>query len=225
MTDQSLRAVMAALEERGDLHRVKKRVDTKFELGAVMALRDRGPALLFEQTGGLPVVGNLLSTRERFALGLGIAADALDERCREALMRPIAPVIVEESPAQAVVHRADIDLARMLPVPMWFEREIAPYITAGVITAKDPESGRRNVSIARLRLEGGGRVMAGIAKNHHLNLLAEKAKALGRGLEIAVAIGNHPAVMLGSQLYLGLGDDEYDNIGGLLGEPLKLVKC
>jgi 2,5-furandicarboxylate decarboxylase 1 len=31
--------------------------------------------------------------------------------------------------------------------------------------------------------------------------------------------------MLGSQLYLGLGDDEYDNIGGLLGEPLKLVKC
>ena len=40
-----------------------------------------------------------------------------------------------------------------------------------------------------------------------------------------MVIGNHPAVMLGSQLYLGLGDDEYDNIGGLLGQPLRLVRC
>jgi UbiD family decarboxylase len=31
--------------------------------------------------------------------------------------------------------------------------------------------------------------------------------------------------MLGSQMYLGLGDDEYDVAGGLLGEPLCLVKC
>jgi 2,5-furandicarboxylate decarboxylase 1 len=110
-------------------------------------------------------------------------------------------------------------------VPTWFERETGPYITAGVIIAKDPETGRRNVSIARLRLEGGGHIMAGIAKNHHLYILAEKAKVRGHKLEIAVAIGNHTAVLLGSQLYLGLGDDEYDNIGGLLGEPLQLVKC
>ena len=31
--------------------------------------------------------------------------------------------------------------------------------------------------------------------------------------------------LLGSQLYLGLGDDEYGPIGGLLGEPLQLVRC
>ena len=67
--------------------------------------------------------------------------------------------------------------------------------------------------------------MAGIARNHHLFILAEKAKALGRKLEIAVAIGNHAAVLLGSQLYLGLGDDEYDTVGGLLGEPLQLARC
>jgi len=112
-----------------------------------------------------------------------------------------------------------------LPVPTWFEHETGPYITAGVIVAKDPETGKRNVSIARLRLDGGGRVMVGIAKNHHLNLLAEKAKSLGQSLPIAVAIGNHPAVLLGSQMYLGLGDDEYDVVGGLLGEPLQLVRC
>jgi UbiD family decarboxylase len=110
-------------------------------------------------------------------------------------------------------------------VPTWFEREAGPYITAGVIVAKDPQTGRRNVSIARLRLEGGARLMAGIARNHHLYLLAEKAQALGRPLEIAVAVGNHPAVLLASQMYVDLGDDEYAIAGGLLREPLRLVKC
>jgi UbiD family decarboxylase len=67
--------------------------------------------------------------------------------------------------------------------------------------------------------------MVGIARNHHLNILAEKARSLGQNLAIAVAIGNHPSVLLGSQMYLGLGDDEYDVAGGLLGEPLQLVRC
>jgi UbiD family decarboxylase len=218
---------MSTLSARDELHRVTRKVDPKFELGAVLALRDRGSAQLFENVGSshMPVIGNLLTTRAHFAQGLGIAPEALDNRLLQALKTPISPVMVDQAPVQAVVHRDSIDLAQLLPVPTWFERETAPYITAGVIVAKDPETGRRNVSIARLRLEGGARLMAGIAKNHHLFILAEKARALGRKLEIAVAIGNHTAVLLGSQLYLGLGDDEYDNIGGLLGEPLQLVKC
>jgi 2,5-furandicarboxylate decarboxylase 1 len=227
MIEQSIRGLIAALEARGELHRVSRNVDPKFELGAVLALRDRGNAQLFEKVGAspIPVIGNLLTTRERFALGLGIPVAELDGQLATALRHPIAPRLVETAPVQAVVHSQTIDLAARLPVPTWFERESAPYITAGVIIAKDPETGRRNVSIARLRLEGGNRIMAGIAKNHHLYLIAEKARALGQKLEIAVAIGNHTATLLGSQLYLGLGDDEYGNIGCLLGAPLDLVKC
>ena len=227
MTDQSMRGFLASLDRNGALHRVTRPVDPRFELGAVLALRDRGPALLFENVTGatMPVVGNVLSTRARFAEALDVPRDGLDALLQKALTAPVKPVLVGDAPVQEVVHDRAIDLARLLPVPTWFERETAPYITAGVIVAKDPETGRRNISIARLRLEGDGRIMAGIAKNHHLNLLAEKAKALGRTLEIAVAIGNHTAVLLGSQLYLGLGDDEYDNIGGLLGAPLRLARC
>jgi UbiD family decarboxylase len=227
MTDQSMRGFLSALDAAGELHRVTRNVEPKFELGAVMALKDRGPALLFENVGNgmMPVAGNLLTTRDRFALAFGVKREDLDALCLTSLKSTIKPVIVEQAPVQAVVHDRDIDIGKLLPVPHWFEREAAPYITAGVIVAKDPETGQRNVSIARLRLEGGNRLMAGIAKNHHLNLLAEKAKALGRKLEIAVAIGNHPAVLLGSQFYLGLGDDEFDRVGGLLGEPLRLVRC
>lgn len=227
MTDQSMRGFMSLLEQRGDLHRVTRPVDPRFELGAVLALRDRGPALLFENVAGgtMPVIGNLLSTRARFADALGVARERLDDLCLRALAHTIPPVMVEDAPVQERVHQDSIDVGKLLPVPTWFERETAPYITAGVIIAKDPETGRRNVSIARLRLEGGARLMAGIARNHHLYLMAEKARALGRKLEIAVAVGNHAAVLLGSQLYLGLGEDECDSIGGLLGEPLRLAKC
>ena len=227
MTDQSMRSFIAALDAAGELHRVTRNVDPKFELGAVLALKDRGPAFLFENVGKgmMPVVGNLLTTRDRFALAFGVKREELDALCLKSLKATIKPVIVDEAPVQAIVHDRDIDIGKLMPVPHWFERETGAYITAGVIVAKDPETGRRNVSIARLRLEGGNRLMAGIAKNHHLNLLAEKARALGRKLEIAVAIGNHPAVLLGSQFYLGLGDYEFDHVGALLGEPLRLVRC
>ncbi|MBX3569780.1 MAG: UbiD family decarboxylase [Rhizobiaceae bacterium] len=227
MTDQSMRSLLASLAASGDLHHVTRPVDPRFEISAILSLRDRGPAQLFDSVNGqaMPVLGNLFVDRGRFARAFGIGQDDLPAYCLAALDEPITPRIVSAAPVQEVVHRGSLDIAALLPVPHWFERETAPYITAGVIVAKDPETGRRNVSIARLRLEGGARLMAGIAKNHHLYILAEKARARGRELEIAVAIGNHAAILLGSQMYVGLGDDEFDIAGGLLGEPVELVKC
>src|SRR5271155_2491161 len=216
MSDQSMRSFAVKLEAAGRLHRVKKFVDPRFEIGCVLSLRRDGPAQLFERVGdgAMPVIGNLYNSRGRIADGLGVAREDLHAFCLAALRDQIAPAIVAQGPSQDVVRSADLDLGRILPVPTWFEREGGPYITAGVIVAKDPETGRRNVSIARLRLEGGARLMAGIALNHHLYRLAEKAKALGRPLEIAVAIGNHPAVLLASQMYVDLGDDEFAIAGG-----------
>jgi UbiD family decarboxylase len=227
MSDQSMRGFLAALERADGLHRVTTAVDPRFEIASLLSLRERGPAQLFETVGNgaMPVVGNLYNERGRFAQALGVPRAELDALCARALAQPVPPRMVADAPVQAVVHDRPADIGALLPVPHWFEREAAPYITAGVIVAKDPDTGQRNVSIARLRLEGGNRLMAGIAKNHHLAILAEKARARGHDLEIAVAIGNHAAILLGSQMYLGLGDDEFDVAGGLLGEPVELVKC
>ena len=227
MTDQSMRGLLAALESTEQLHRIKRSVDARFEIASVLSLRQNGPAQLFEHVGNnaIPVVANILNSRERIARGLGIARNDLHAYCLDAVRHPILPAMVVRAPAHDVVLQSELDLGQLLPVPTWFEREGGPYITAGVIVAKDPETGRRNVSIARLRLEGGARLMAGIALNHHLYRLAEKARALGRPLEIAVAIGNHPAVLLASQMYVDLGDDEFAIAGGFLREPLRLVKC
>lgn len=227
MTDQSLRGFLGTLEAEGDLHRVTRPVDTAYEISAVMGLRGLGPAQLFTAVKGhdMAVVGNVFNHRSRFERALGLEKGTLDAHCMAALAHPISPVVVDEGPVQEVVHEGPVDVGALLPVPQWFERENGAYITAGVIIARHPETGRRNVSIARFRLEGGNVMMVGIAKNHHLYMMAERAAELGRELEIAVAIGNHAAVLLGSQLYLGLGDDELDTVGAMLGEPLRLVKC
>jgi 2,5-furandicarboxylate decarboxylase 1 len=225
--DQSFRGFLSTLEQGGQLQRITREVDPRFELASVLMLRDRGPAQIFENVAGynMPLVAHVLNSRARFAQALGVECAELEQRLQTALQYSIPPILVRKAPVQECVREEALDISALLPVPHWFERERAPYITAGVIIAKDPDTGRRNVSIARLRLEGGARLMAGIAPNHHLAILANKARERGQKLEIAVAIGNHPAILLGSQMYVGLGEDEFDIAGGLLAEPVELVKC
>jgi 2,5-furandicarboxylate decarboxylase 1 len=225
--EQSLRTTLAQFEASNDLHYVERPVDPRYELGTVLSLRGDGPTQFFRHIAGydMPVVGNLLNTREKIARGIDVERSHLQTACLAALDQGIEPEIVSSGPVQEVVHDGPVDIARLLPVPTWFEREQGPYITAGVIVAKDPETGRRNVSIARLRVDGGDRLMAGIAPTHHLSELLRRAQTRGRPLEIAISIGNHPAVLIASQMYVDLGHDEYDIAGGLLGEPLRLVRC
>lgn len=181
MGDQSFRGTLQLLDTWGELHTVNREVDPRFELGAVMSLRQNDKPQLFACVAGhaMEVAGNVMNSRARIARMLNTDSAGLPDRILEALTTQVAPVLVDAAPVQGVVHHEPLDLVALLPVPTWFEHETGPYITAGVIVAKDPETGRRNVSIARLRLDGGGRVMVGIAKNHHLNLLAEKARRLG----------------------------------------------
>src|SRR5258707_8715763 len=72
---------------------------------------------------------------------------------------------------------------------------------------------------------GDNRALVGIAPNHHLAVLARGAQMRGEKLDIAVCIGNHPAVLVAACLYLGLGDDELTIAGSLLGEPLEVARC
>ena len=64
--------------------------------------------------------------------------------------------------------------------------------------------------------------MVGIAPNHHLALFSRRAAEAGKALEIAVVIGAHPAIQLAACLYLGVGDDELECAGSLLGAAGRL---
>jgi UbiD family decarboxylase len=225
--EQSLRANLKVLEAMEQLHCVDREVDPEYELGAVLSKRGHESAQYFHNVSGydMPVVGNLFNSRAKVAAGLGLPKAELQPTILSALKKGIEPEIVHCGPVQEVVHTENIDIGKLLPVPTWFEKESGPYITAGVIIAKDPLTGKRNVSIARFRVEGGNLLMAGIAPSHHLGELMRRAQQVGKPLELAVSIGNHIAVLLASQMYVELGHDEYDVAGALLGEPLRVVPC
>jgi 2,5-furandicarboxylate decarboxylase 1 len=224
--DQSLRGFLDELERRGELRRISEPVSARLELSALLSAGDAGPALLFEQVEGfrMPVVGNVLGSRARIAAGLGVNENENQTQSRllEALGAPLAPVEVDDPACQEVVVAGhDFDL-RELPIPWFFEHETGPYVTAGAIVARDPRAGAANLSIARLKPLGERQALAGIAPNHHLAVLARAAGERGETLPIAVTIGNHPAVLLASCLYLDLGADELHYAGGLLGEPVQV---
>lgn len=221
----SFRSFLGALRERGEVATIHRAIDPAgFEISACLSALDPGPALVFTGTGasGIPVVGNLLSTVDRIAFGLGVNRAELTTRIAQAIATPIAPAIVERGPVQEVDMQPDLGL---LPIPRFFEHETGPYITAGCIVAQDGATGQRNLSYARVKPLGGNRALIGIAPNHHLAVMARAAGARGERLPIAITLGNHPAVLLAAALYLELGDDEMGVAGSLLGEPVASVRC
>ncbi|KWV49329.1 hypothetical protein AS156_16480 [Bradyrhizobium macuxiense] len=227
---QSMRSFLSDLAKAGDLVSLSEPISTDYEIAACLAEADDGPALKFESVKGssgpaaMPVVGNLLNSLPRLALGLGSTTRAMQETLIAAIEKPLPHRVLSSAPCQD--HRVDQpSLTDELPIPRFFEKERGPYITAGAIVARDKVTGQTNLSIARLMPIGGNRAFVGIAPNHHLAILARAAHNRGETLDIAVCIGNHPAVLIAACLYLGLGDDELPIAGALLGEPLDVVRC
>src|SRR5580704_12331249 len=206
--EQSIRPFLAALEREGALVRVAKPVEREFELSAFLSAADAGPALIFDSVLGSPlrVAGNLLNSRARIAAALGIGVGEIVPRIHRAIRAPVKPLKVANGRVQEVV--AFDDPLAGLPVPRFFERESRAYITAGVILARDPLTGRGNASFARFAILDGRTAMVGIAPNHHLALFSRRAAEAGSTLEIAVVIGAHPAIQLA---------------GCLLGRPVDVV--
>ncbi|MGV3490062.1 MAG: UbiD family decarboxylase [Devosia sp.] len=223
--DQSCRSVLADLDRTGDLLVVDQPVAAEYETAAVFSLVDARAAVRLNKVGatGIPVFGGILADRERIARVLGVPVAEIQQKLLDAIASPVEPVMVADAPVQDIVINDNI--LASLPIPTFFPRETGPYITAGMIVARDPETGLGNVSYARIKVLGPDEALIGIAPNHHLSIMARKAAAKGQSLPFAVVLGAHPAIQMAACLYLGLGDDEMHCAGALLNDPVRLVQC
>lgn len=222
----SLRAWLSALEEKGYLRRISKAVDLRFELAALGKKADGKYPLYFERPGNssMPVVTGIASTRELFAKAMGVATNEVVERFAQAQANPLDCRMVgaEDAPVKEVrTGKADLNT---LPIPVHHERDAGSYITAGILIAKNPKTGVRNVSIHRLQVLGPTRLGILILPRH-LHHLYREAEAEDRPLDVAIAIGLDPLLMLASQTLTSPGFDEFTVAGALYGQPLELVKC
>ena len=130
----------------------------------------------------------------------------------------------EEAPVQEQVVQEDIDLLKMFPIPLHQKRDAGPYITAALAIVRDPETGKQNTSIHRLQVTGKNRLGVLILPRHTYNFY-KKMEAQGKPLEIALAIGVDPILLLASQAIAPLGQDELEIAGALKGSPTKVVRC
>lgn len=223
-----LRAFLTLLDARGLLLRVRRPVDPRTELAALVTEAERrGQAVLFEAVTGssMSVAANVVGGRRLLALGLGVPPDHVVPTFLAKSRERIAPVVVGDAPVQEVVRiDAEVDLRR-LPLVVHSEKDAGPYLTAGLVIARDPETGIRNVSFNRMMLRGPDEVGIRMMAPQHLGQLYDKAAARGQNLPVAVAIGNHPAELVAGATTLPFGDDELGLAGALRGEPLELAKC
>ncbi len=223
-----LRAFVDLLDRDGRLLRLTRAVHAHTELAAlILQAQQRHQAVLFENVvdSSMPVVANVVGDRAMLGLALGVRPEQAVTTFLARSRQRIPPVMVADSPAQEVVHlNEDVDLGR-LPLVVHSEKDAGPYVTAGLVIAKDPQTGVRNVSYNRMMLRGPAESGIRMMPPQQLGQIYDLAASQGRALEVAVAIGNHPAELIAGATTLARGDDELAFAGALRNEPLQLTKC
>ncbi|MGC8967382.1 MAG: menaquinone biosynthesis decarboxylase [Thermus sp.] len=249
---RNLRAYLEALERRGELRRIRVPVSAELEIAEIAdrVVKAGGPALLFERVLGkdFPVAIGLFGTRARTAFALGV--EDLDELARKVeallklapgkgglsallgllpklpLLRGFFPRRVRRAPVQEVVLRGEaVDLGR-LPVLKTWPLDGGPFLTLPLVITKDPETGELNLGMYRMQVLD----RRSTAMHWQLHKVGrrhlEKAKKLGKRLEVAVALGGDPVLTYAATAPLPPlpGVSEFHLAGFLRGAPIELAR-
>ena len=184
-------------------------------------------ATLFEHVHGydMPLVANTFSNREMIKLALETDEAGLFDELEARMKRLIAPVAVTDAACQEIVVRGgDVNLADM-PLHLQHEFDGAPFISAGVVVARDPERGVINLGIYRLMYRGRNETGIDVTGPTKLKHYYEVAHARGEPLEVAVVIGLPTLDIMAALASSPLDIDEYHVLGGFRGEAAELVQC
>ncbi len=250
---RDMRNFIALLERKGQLKRIKAEVNPDLELAAITdrVLARGGPALLFENVKGstLPVATNLLGTMERVVWSMGLEkAEELEELGRKLalLQQPKPPKDLKETRAFANVlwdlikARPDFDLTPpchqkvikedqlnldKLPLIRPWPKDASGVITLGLVITKDPETGVPNVGVYRLQRQSTKTMTVHWLSVRGGALHLRKAAALGKKLEIAVAIGVHPLIVMAAATPIPVQMSEWLFAGLYAGEGVRLTRC
>ncbi|MAH22038.1 MAG: carboxylyase [Thaumarchaeota archaeon] len=221
LTKKGFRDFLEILETNEELLRVKSEVDLRY-VSAIINQTEK--AVLFEQVTGydISVVGGIIGSRRRLALAVGDEFQKITHQLRKALERPIPSVNVDESPIdEMLMINEEVDLTE-LPIPVFASRDGAPYITSGVIMARDPEHGL-NAGMYRLMFREQNLVGIDIVTPNNLNIFYKRALERKVPLEVSISMGTHPIEMIAATYKASIGINEMDVAGGMHGEPVKLL--
>ncbi len=250
---RDLRGFIKLLEERQQLRRITTLVDPELEIAEIAnrMLQTGGPALLFENVKGsdIPVAVNLMGTVERVCWSMNVEQpqdlEALGQKLA-LLYQPKPPKkisqaidfgkvlfdVVKAKPSrdllppchQVVVKGDDLDL-NQIPMLKVYPGDAAPVITLGLMITKDPESQIPNVGVYRLQIQSKNTMtvqwLSVRGATRHLRKAAER----GEKLEVAIALGVDPLVIMAAATPLPIDLSEWLFAGLYSGKGIHLAKC
>ena len=246
MAFTDLQSFLELLEKEGELKRVTEVVNPELEVTeiATRAVKENLPALLFENVKGsqYPLVINSMATMRRIELALGRPPDALGEeivrfmedvnppsagalwRNRKTAWRllKIRPKLTRRALSQQVIEDPQLD---ELPTLKCWPEDGGRFVTLPLVMSRDPKTGAGNMGMYRMQVYDqrttGMHMQLQKGGGFHYQI-AEKA---GEPLEMAVAIGGDPSLILAAIMPLPEGLDEVAFSGIVRGSRTPLVKA
>ena len=222
--DCDFRSFLKYLEQIGELVKVKKNVNPRFELAGVGSKFEGKEALIFEKVkdSNFKVACNVLGTRKRFCLAIG-AED--EKKIHSRIMSSISKFsssneISKHPPFQDNCSHDLLDL----PIITHFEKDAGAYITSSVVFARNPENGSQNSSTHRLLRLDEKHMAIRMVEGRHLHRCFTFAREHGEDLRVSVAIGLHPAISVAAAYQAAYGINEMEIANSLLGGKLTFAK-
>lgn len=241
-----------ALEQAGELIRIKTYVNPKLEIAEITDRISKsgngGKALLFENTGyDFPVLMNAYGSEKRMCMALGV--EKLDDVAHEIeglfhlLSSPkeslldklkLLPKLGQFASWMPKVKKGrgecqDVVMSNpdmtQLPVITCWPKDGGPFVTLPVIHTKDPNNGSRNVGMYRMQVFGP--TLTGMHWHKHKVSAKHFAeyKKLNKRMPVAVALGGDPVYAYSATAPLPENVDEYMLAGFLRKKKVELVKC
>ena len=252
MAFRSLQAFINALEQAGELVRIKTFVDPVLEIAEITDRVSKTPtqnkALLFENTGtDFPLLINSMGSERRMsiALGVGHLDDVMNDI--EGLLKKLSapkngllekfamlpqlnkfaswmPKVVNGKGACQEVVMDKPDLGK-LPILKCWPQDGGRFITLPAIHTKDPNNGIRNIGMYRMQVFEPTMTAMHWHKHKVSARHFNEYKKLGKRMPVAVALGGDPVYTYAATAPLPENVDEYMLAGFLRKNKVELVRC
>lgn len=177
----------------------------------------------FTDHNGCKAAGNVFSTREKIATGLGVSPTELIDVISFAVSAPSECSEIKNPKFRK--YNPEVDLLK-LPIPRYFPKDGGRYISSGVIVAES--NGIRNVSFHRMMIVDSDTIAVRLVPRH-LYTMYNEARKKGEELNIAICVGAPIEVLLAAATSTDYGQDEMEIASALrkaAGKPpLEMGRC
>ena len=200
---------------------ITEELSSEYEVSRVLRNYPKDTVIINNVKGfDMPVISGICNTRAKIAESINCEVSEITEKIIEASDNPIK---VDKFTDFSEYDTLEIDLDK-IPILTHYKRDGGKYITAGVVFARDPVSGIQNASIHRMMVLDNKRLVIRIVPRN-LYTYFQNAQKEGKDLEIAIAIGMDPAILLASTTSIPIDYNEMDVANAFKDGELTLIKC